>query len=84
MTTSSLHQSEFSDRIERVDQAQWIAAGKQIAAAFEERFAGCLAVEKPLQELAGHFARLQLEDRNLRADHARDVTVENQLANEGR
>src|SRR5262245_53788173 len=47
----SLHQSEFGDRIEGVDQAERIAAGQEIPAAFEERLAGFLAVEKAGQEL---------------------------------
>jgi hypothetical protein len=54
--TGSLHQSEFGDRIKGVDQAQRIAAGKEILAAFEEGLAGFPAVQKPGQELAGHLA----------------------------
>ena len=82
--TRSLHRSELGDRIESVGQAQRITAGQGIPAAFEERLAGCLAIEKPARELEGHLARQQLEHRNFRADRTRDITVADQLANERR
>jgi len=70
MRAASLNHRELRDRIERVDETQRVAPGKELPAHLEESLTGLGAAQETGEEQARELGGQQLEDGYLGANRS--------------